>query len=89
MSIYSKTDMIKDVAVALNFNQTSTRDLIDAVIAKITERASAGDTVNISGLGRFAMKTRKARIGRNPATGEPIQIAESRALGFKPSKSKS
>jgi len=42
--------------------------------------------VNISGFGTFAVSTRKARTGRNPKTGESIEIAASRAAKFKPGK---
>jgi DNA-binding protein HU-beta len=42
--------------------------------------------VNISGFGTFAVSKREARTGRNPKTGEPIEIAASRAAKFKPGK---
>jgi DNA-binding protein HU-beta len=46
-----------------------------------------GDKVNISGFGTFLVSERKGRIGRNPKTGESIEIAPSRAAKFKPGKS--
>ncbi len=45
-----------------------------------------GDKVNISGFGTFSVSTRKARTGRNPKTGESIEIAASRAAKFKAGK---
>jgi DNA-binding protein HU-beta len=45
-----------------------------------------GDKVNISGFGTFSVSARKARTGRNPKTGESIEIAASRAAKFKPGK---
>lgn len=58
------------------------RSTFDAINAK----TAAGETVRVSNFGTFQMKTRAARTGRNPQTGEAIQIAESTVLGFKPTK---
>ena len=48
--------------------------------------AKRGDDVVVNGFGRFAVKERSAREGRNPATGAPLQIPASKSLGFKMSK---
>ena len=50
--------------------------------------AANGHTIALPGLGRFVEKHRAARTGRNPATGEAIEIAASTTLGFKPAKGK-
>lgn len=59
---------------------------IDAVCDAIRERAEVGDTIRLIGFGSFSVKARPARNGRNPATGEPIAIPETRRLVFKASK---
>lgn len=58
---------------------------VDAVLGAIVEGLKKGESVTIVGFGTFAVKTRKARMGINPRTGEKIQIAESKSVGFKPS----
>jgi DNA-binding protein HU-beta len=52
----------------------------------ITTALKSGDKINISGFGTFSVSHRKARTGRNPKTGETIQIASSRAAKFKAGK---
>ncbi|SLN38370.1 DNA-binding protein HU [Aquimixticola soesokkakensis] len=88
MATYSKTQLIDDLAAELGFAKPSTKEMVDALFAKIAAKTEAGDKVNIAGFGRFDMRERSARMGRNPATGEAIQIAASRSIGFKASKGK-
>lgn len=56
------------------------------MFAGIIEAAKQGDEVNLAGFGKFKAKDSPARQGRNPATGETIEIAASRKLGFSPAK---
>ena len=85
---FSKSNLIDALANKTGFAKTSVQELVEALIAEIAIQAANGATVNVSGLGRFQQKTRAARIGRNPATGEPVQISASTYLAFKPTKSK-
>lgn len=89
MATYSRTALVKDVADALGFNQNNVKEMLDVTLAKIAERTEAGDAVNLPGFGKFEMKERAARTGRNPGTGEAVQIPASRRLTFKASKPKS
>jgi len=75
-SVASKVDLARAVA------EKAVAVLFDDIVAAL----KAGDKVTIAGFGTFAVTTRKARTGRNPKTGEAIQIAESRAAKFKPGK---
>lgn len=70
-----------------DLTKVQARQLVDAVVAAITEAAAGGDEVALNGFGRFKVTERAARQGRNPATGETIQIAASRKLGFAAAKS--
>ena len=54
--------------------------------ASILEAAKRGEETSVNGFGRFAVKERPAREGRNPRTGETLKIAASKSLGFKMSK---
>ena len=58
----------------------------EAMIETILETVKNGDKVVLPDLGNFEVKVRAARVGVNPATGEKIDIAESKVLNFKPSK---
>ena len=60
--------------------------VIDAVLEHMGEALAKGEKVDLRGFGSFSSKDKKARTGRNPKTGEPIEIAARKAVGFKPSK---
>ena len=60
--------------------------VVDGVLDAITEALKAGDRVNMSGFGIFAVSMRDAHTGRNPKTGESIEISASRSAKFKPAK---
>jgi DNA-binding protein HU-beta len=57
---------------------------LGAVLDAITEALAAGDKVTLQGFGTFETRTRAARTGRNPQTGETMEIAESTSAAFKP-----
>lgn len=59
---------------------------VDAVLDTITESLKAGEKVQLIGFGNFEVRDRAARKGRNPQTGEEIQIAASKVPAFKPGK---
>jgi DNA-binding protein HU-beta len=59
--------------------------LVD-VVGLLVEHLKAGDRLRLGGLGVIEVKDRPARSGRNPATGEAIQIAASRKVAFRPAK---
>lgn len=87
MSNFNKTDLVNSVAATTGRARKDVEEIITAALAVIREEAEAGKKVGLPGFGKFEMRERAARAGRNPSTGEPIQIAASRSLGFKPSKS--
>lgn len=62
------------------------RKAVDDVMAAIVAAAAKGDEVSLAGFGKFKIKDSPAREGRNPATGETIQIAASKKLTFVPAK---
>ncbi|EAT10701.1 HU family DNA-binding protein, partial [Bermanella marisrubri] len=59
---------------------------LDATVDAITNALKEGDQVVLVGFGTFAVKERAARTGRNPQTGQPIEIAAAKVPGFKPGK---
>ena len=60
--------------------------MLDSVVGMIVDHLKAGDKLRLNGLGILEVKDRPARAGRNPATGEAVQIAASRRIAFRPAK---
>ena len=79
-------DFIDYVATEAGLEKIAAKKALDAVLAGIVESAKKGEEVNFPGFGKFKVKDSPARQGRNPGTGETIEIAASRKLGFTPAK---
>ncbi len=60
--------------------------MLEDLVTKITEHLKNGDRIRIGGLGILQVRSRAARTGRNPATGEEIQIKASKKVAFRPAK---
>jgi DNA-binding protein HU-beta len=82
----NKNDLIDAVAERTALAKSDAARAVEAVLGAITESLQKGEAVTLSGFGTFATKTRAARTGRNPRTGEAIQIAASNVPGFKAGK---
>lgn len=80
------TDLIEHVAEAAGLDKAQAKKAVEAAIGGIVNAAKRGDEINLAGFGKFTVKDSPARQGRNPATGEKIEIAASRKLGFSPAK---
>lgn len=87
MKTASKSDIIDRVATDAGLTRSAAASAVDAAIAAIETLTEAGTPVTLKGFGRFEVRDRAARNGRNPATGEAIQIPASRHLAFKAAKS--
>ena len=86
MATVNTLDLVRIVAETTGETQKTAQAVIEAAIDTIGQRAEAGDTVKIIGFGAFAVRARPGRVGRNPRTGEAVDIPETRKLNFKPSK---
>jgi len=82
----NKADLIDAIAESSDISKAAATRALDATISSITEALKSGDTVSLVGFGTFSVKDRAARIGRNPQTGEPINIAAAKVPGFKAGK---
>jgi DNA-binding protein HU-beta len=82
----NKNELISRVAEVNETTKKAAGEQVDAIVAVITEALAAGEEVAISGFGKFSVTERAAREGRNPATGETIQIAASKSPKFKAAK---
>jgi nucleoid DNA-binding protein len=81
-----ETNLIDQVAEATKGTKKETEQLIDAVLASITEALVKGEKVDLRGFGSFQVSGKKERQGRNPRTGETITITARNVAVFKPSK---
>jgi len=81
-----KTQLIQMLADKLNATKKDAAGWLEAFTETLTGQLRKGEKINITGLGIFKVADRKAREGRNPRTGEVIQIPASKKLRFTPSK---
>ncbi|UFN51735.1 HU family DNA-binding protein (plasmid) [Roseomonas sp. OT10] len=79
-------ELISHVSAEAGLEKVAAKKAVDSVIAAILAAAKRGDEVNLAGFGKFKVKDVPARQGRNPATGETIEIAAARKLTFSPAK---
>ena len=82
----NKGDLINEVAKVVSTKKEA-QEAVDCVFSSITRALKKGDTVTLVGFGSFKVVERKARKGRNPQTGEEIDIKASKAPKFTPGKS--
>ncbi|MGH7768545.1 MAG: HU family DNA-binding protein [Candidatus Binatia bacterium] len=82
----TKAELIDSIANKAELPKQKAEEIVNGLFDDIVGALKNGDKVNISGFGTFSVSERKARTGRNPKTGETIQIASSRAAKFKAGK---
>jgi DNA-binding protein HU-beta len=79
-------DLVDKVAEATEMTKAAADRAVETVMEKIIDALQAGEEVRLTGLGIFDVVTREARPGRNPQTGESINIPASKALRFRAGK---
>ncbi|QED50162.1 HU family DNA-binding protein [Cytobacillus dafuensis] len=82
----NKTELINVVAESSELSKKDATKAVDAVFDAILDALKTGDKVQLIGFGNFEVRERAARKGRNPQTGEEIEIAASKVPAFKPGK---
>ena len=82
----NRAELVDHVADITNLTKIDAGKAVDAVFDAITAALGRGEEFTIVGFGSFSVTERAAREGRNPRTGEPLQIAASKAPSFKPGK---
>lgn len=80
----NKTELRDAIASHAELTTAQADKALEAVITTITQAVTAGDKVTVPGFGTFESRERAARTGRNPQTGETMEIAASKAPAFKP-----
>jgi len=81
-----KSELVGVVAERTGLSKAEVARVLDEALAEIHRTVDGGETVALRGFGTFRLSERSARKGRNPRTGEEIDIAASRSLAFKASK---
>ena len=84
--IYKASDIIESVYEKVGFSKKEAADVVEMVFDTIKETLERGEKIKISGFGNFIVRDKKSRVGRNPQTGEEIEISARRVLTFRPSQ---
>ena len=82
----NKTDLAAKIAETLDIPKTKATDAVSVLVALMTDTLVRGEQVRIADFGTFEIRERAARTGRNPQTGEAVEIPASKTVGFKVSK---
>ena len=82
----NKAELINAVAAAAEVSKKDAEAVLTATLDAITDALKEGDKVQLVGFGSFEVKTRAARVGRNPRTGEPMTYPACKVPVFKPGK---
>ena len=82
----NKSELINSIATKAELSQKQAGAALDAAMSSITEALKDGNTVSLLGFGSFEVRTRAAREGRNPATGEKVMIPAAKVPGFRAGK---
>lgn len=82
----NKKDIIEIIAEQKNLTKKETGEIIDLALETIKKAVASGETVDLTGFGRFEISHRGPRVGINPSTKEKIEIAASKSPKFKPAK---
>jgi DNA-binding protein HU-beta len=82
----NKSELIEAVAQSADISKAAATRAVDGMVQTITKALKKGDQVTLVGFGTFGVRERAARSGRNPRTGETINIKASKVPGFKAGK---
>jgi DNA-binding protein HU-beta len=82
----NKAELIEAVSKVTEMTKADTERALDALIEVVSKNIKKKDGVKLVGFGTFAVSSRKARVGRNPQTGEEIQIPARKVPVFRPGK---
>jgi len=81
----TKAEIVETIYERVGFSKKESAELVETIFEVIKEALVEGEKVKFSGFGNFIVREKNARKGRNPQTGQEIQLAARRVLTFKPS----
>ena len=79
----NKKELIDAISKTSKFTKNDSETALNAVISCLTDLLAKGDSIVLPGFASISVKERRARTGRNPATGKPLNIPASKTVGFK------
>jgi integration host factor subunit alpha len=82
----TKADLVEAIHEQVGFSKKESADLVELVFDTMKGTLERGEKIKISGFGNFEVRDKRSRVGRNPQTGEVIEISARRVLTFKPSQ---
>jgi len=82
----NKAELVDEVVNRTGLTKKESREAVDGIISVITDSLSRQEKVTLVGFGNFQVVERKARMGRNPQTGETVQIPAKKAPKFNPGR---
>ncbi len=82
----TKADIIEAVYSKVGISKKESADLVEMVFDAMKDTLSKGEKIKISGFGNFLVREKRSRMGRNPQTGEAMEISARRVLTFRPSQ---
>jgi DNA-binding protein HU-beta len=82
----NKTQLIEHIAATTDLSKAAAGRVLSTVLESVSKTLKKGGTVSLTGFGSFSVTQRKARIGRNPKTGDALKIKAAKVPQFRPSK---
>jgi integration host factor subunit beta len=82
----TKADLIEEVSRVVEMTRKESEVIVETIFESIVKSLRSGDKIEIRGFGSFRTRQRKARIGRNPKSGDRVEVPAKRIPFFKPSK---
>jgi integration host factor subunit alpha len=82
----TKADIVEALYEKVGFSKKEAADLVELVFDSLKTTLSKGQKIKISGFGNFVVREKRPRVGRNPQTGQSIEISARRVLTFRPSQ---
>lgn len=82
----TKAEIVEQIYEKIGFSKKESADIVELVFDTMKETLSKGEKIKISGFGNFIVRQKRPRIGRNPQTGESIEITARKVLTFRPSQ---
>src|SRR6476620_11209887 len=82
----TKADIVEALYEKVGFSKKEAADLVELVFDSLKTTLANGQKIKISGFGNFVVREKRSRVGRNPQTGESIEITARRVLTFRPSQ---
>lgn len=83
---YTKASMIDEICEKIGLPKKDSTDIVELLFETIKQTLSTGSSLKVSGFGSFLVKDKKSRMGRNPQTGDAMEISARRVISFKASQ---